>query len=345
MARSSVVTGLGWLRAWPADRSPRSVQTVAPDADRMTVLSRCRRRERMADGIEGGDGMLSEEHRAAVEFAAEAGRALMELRDRSEPGKALGQGGRPALPPSAHGPAGRTVPRRPDPVGGGRASPSTWTARRGGSGSSIPLDGTREYSEGREDWAVHVALAVDGEPRVGAVALPAMGVVLGNRGPAAARRAGRGAAAGGQPEPPTGVRSLRRRAAGGDHRAHGVGRRQDRRRHPRGGRGLRPRRRPVRMGFGCAGGRGAGQRAPRQPARRLAPALLATRPVAARSGGLPSDADRGGDGRAARVGRAAADESDCGDGDAGRDGADGEGGQRCPASGRVRPGPARARSP
>ncbi len=28
-----------------------------------------------------------------------------------------------------------------------------------------PLDGTREYSEGREDWAVHVALAVDGEPR------------------------------------------------------------------------------------------------------------------------------------------------------------------------------------
>ena len=30
-----------------------------------------------------------------------------------------------------------------------------------------PLDGTREYSEGREDWAVHVALAVDGEPVVG----------------------------------------------------------------------------------------------------------------------------------------------------------------------------------
>jgi 3'(2'), 5'-bisphosphate nucleotidase len=41
-----------------------------------------------------------------------------------------------------------------------------------------PLDGTREYSEGREDWAVHVALAVDGEPVVGAVALPAMGLVL-----------------------------------------------------------------------------------------------------------------------------------------------------------------------
>lgn len=36
-----------------------------------------------------------------------------------------------------------------------------------------PLDGTREYAEGREDWAVHVALAIDGAPAVGAVALPA----------------------------------------------------------------------------------------------------------------------------------------------------------------------------
>jgi 3'(2'), 5'-bisphosphate nucleotidase len=36
-----------------------------------------------------------------------------------------------------------------------------------------PLDGTREYAEGRPDWAVHVALAIDGAPRVGAVAVPA----------------------------------------------------------------------------------------------------------------------------------------------------------------------------
>jgi len=35
-----------------------------------------------------------------------------------------------------------------------------------------PLDGTREYSEGRADWAVHVALAVDGVAEIGAVALP-----------------------------------------------------------------------------------------------------------------------------------------------------------------------------
>jgi 3'(2'), 5'-bisphosphate nucleotidase len=38
-----------------------------------------------------------------------------------------------------------------------------------------PLDGTREYSEGRDDWAVHVALAIHGAPAVGAVALPAQG--------------------------------------------------------------------------------------------------------------------------------------------------------------------------
>jgi 3'(2'), 5'-bisphosphate nucleotidase len=41
-----------------------------------------------------------------------------------------------------------------------------------------PLDGTREYSEGRDDWAVHVALTIDGEPVVGAVALPSEGLCL-----------------------------------------------------------------------------------------------------------------------------------------------------------------------
>lgn len=37
-----------------------------------------------------------------------------------------------------------------------------------------PVDGTREYSEGRADWAVHVALAVDGAASLGAVALPGL---------------------------------------------------------------------------------------------------------------------------------------------------------------------------
>ena len=41
-----------------------------------------------------------------------------------------------------------------------------------------PVDGTREYGEGRSDWAVHVALAIDGIAEIGAVALPALGLVL-----------------------------------------------------------------------------------------------------------------------------------------------------------------------
>lgn len=41
-----------------------------------------------------------------------------------------------------------------------------------------PLDGTREYGEGRSDWAVHVALAIDGVATVGAVALPALDLTL-----------------------------------------------------------------------------------------------------------------------------------------------------------------------
>jgi len=41
-----------------------------------------------------------------------------------------------------------------------------------------PVDGTREYGEERADWAVHVGLAIDGVAKVGAVALPGLGVIL-----------------------------------------------------------------------------------------------------------------------------------------------------------------------
>jgi 3'(2'), 5'-bisphosphate nucleotidase len=39
-----------------------------------------------------------------------------------------------------------------------------------------PLDGTREYSERRADWAVHVALTIDGVAVIGAVSQPDLGV-------------------------------------------------------------------------------------------------------------------------------------------------------------------------
>ncbi|MBX7484149.1 3'(2'),5'-bisphosphate nucleotidase CysQ [Qipengyuania qiaonensis] len=41
-----------------------------------------------------------------------------------------------------------------------------------------PVDGTREYGEARTDWAVHVALCVNGRPEIGAVALPGLDTIL-----------------------------------------------------------------------------------------------------------------------------------------------------------------------
>lgn len=57
-----------------------------------------------------------------------------------------------------------------------------------------PLDGTREYAAGRDDWAVHVALWSDGDLVAGAIALPSLGLTLGTDEPPAV------------PEPVTGRR-------------------------------------------------------------------------------------------------------------------------------------------
>ena len=37
-----------------------------------------------------------------------------------------------------------------------------------------PIDGTREFAEGRADWAIHVGLAIDGDAAVGAVGMPCL---------------------------------------------------------------------------------------------------------------------------------------------------------------------------
>ncbi len=49
-----------------------------------------------------------------------------------------------------------------------------------------PLDGTREFGERRDDWAVHIGLAIDGTPAAGAVALPAQDKVFATDDPAPA---------------------------------------------------------------------------------------------------------------------------------------------------------------
>jgi 3'(2'), 5'-bisphosphate nucleotidase len=40
------------------------------------------------------------------------------------------------------------------------------------------IDGTKEFSTGRSDWSVHVALVVDGHPTVASVGLPDSGRVF-----------------------------------------------------------------------------------------------------------------------------------------------------------------------
>ncbi|MFM9976602.1 MAG: 3'(2'),5'-bisphosphate nucleotidase CysQ [Sphingomonadaceae bacterium] len=46
-----------------------------------------------------------------------------------------------------------------------------------------PLDGTREFGEGRDDWAVHIGLAIDGVATLGAVALPGLDLTLSSQNP------------------------------------------------------------------------------------------------------------------------------------------------------------------
>ena len=53
-----------------------------------------------------------------------------------------------------------------------------------------PLDGTKEYAQLRDDWAVHVALAIDGRCALGAVALPSQGRVIYGVAQDGAQRAG-----------------------------------------------------------------------------------------------------------------------------------------------------------
>lgn len=56
-----------------------------------------------------------------------------------------------------------------------------------------PLDGTREFSEGRSDWAVHVALVENGRPSAAcAVALPGLGLTLSAAAPPTLPAAPRG---------------------------------------------------------------------------------------------------------------------------------------------------------
>jgi 3'(2'), 5'-bisphosphate nucleotidase len=121
---------------------------------------------------------------AAAELAHRAGQVLRELQDGPLEGKELGTAG----DRRSHELLLRLLAERfpGDRVRSEEDDQATELAEPDGRVWIIdPLDGTREYSERRTDWAVHVALAVDGLPVVGAVALPGLDLVLDTGSPPA----------------------------------------------------------------------------------------------------------------------------------------------------------------
>jgi 3'(2'), 5'-bisphosphate nucleotidase len=126
------------------------------------------------------------DHRVAAAIATEAGRRLVALRESmhaagAEPADLRAEGDRSshdyivdALASSHPDDAVLSEEGVDDPA---RLSAArVWIVD--------PLDGTREFGEeGRTDWAVHVALAIDGRIEAAAVALPARGITL-NASPA-----------------------------------------------------------------------------------------------------------------------------------------------------------------
>ena len=135
-----------------------------------------------------GAGLVSDlDHAQAARLAQEAGRLLMELRGHigtdMSPEDAKAQGDR-----RSHEMLARAIAEL-YPADGFLSEEGADSARRLGCRRVWvvdPLDGTREFGEpGREDWAVHVALCIDGRAVVGAVALPARDMVLSTQAPPA----------------------------------------------------------------------------------------------------------------------------------------------------------------
>jgi len=123
----------------------------------------------------------AEDHAAAARLAEAAGRLLLDVReDRALSGADLGDRGDLTANRLLLDLLAASAPE--DAVLSEEADDSL--ARLGVARLWIidPLDGTREYSEGRDDWAVHVALTVAGVLAAGAVALPARDLVLATGG-------------------------------------------------------------------------------------------------------------------------------------------------------------------
>jgi 3'(2'), 5'-bisphosphate nucleotidase len=127
-----------------------------------------------------GARTLASDDELARELAAEAGRRLMELRERGA--EDLGKAGDRLSHDFLTSELARLRPGDAVLSEEGRDDQARLLAER--VWIVDPLDGTREFGEaGRTDWAVHVALWERGELTAGAVALPAQGTVLSTANP------------------------------------------------------------------------------------------------------------------------------------------------------------------
>jgi 3'(2'), 5'-bisphosphate nucleotidase len=123
---------------------------------------------------------LAAEHRDASKLAAMAGRALVELRADPPSLRDLGAAGDRMAHQLLVSEINRLYPdddvRSEEGLEHVAGTGRLWIVD--------PLDGTREFRQlGRSDWAVHVAMAVGGIAVVGAVALPALDLVIGTEDP------------------------------------------------------------------------------------------------------------------------------------------------------------------
>ena len=117
------------------------------------------------------------EHAAAARIAGTAGQLLIQLRERTPlSGAALKDEADRQAHEHIMAALARDYPN--DPVLSEEGVDDTDRLDSSRVWVVDPLDGTREFSEGRSDWAVHVALVVDGVAAIGAVALPALELVL-----------------------------------------------------------------------------------------------------------------------------------------------------------------------
>lgn len=130
--------------------------------------------------------MVAEDEELATRLASEAGALLMELRSGFEGERSsLAKAGDRRAHEYLVSEIGRLRPDDAIVSEEDDESDRPWP-RPSRQWVIDPLDGTREYSEKRVDFAVHVALVVDGTAVTGAVALPGERVTLSSGGPSKA---------------------------------------------------------------------------------------------------------------------------------------------------------------